>query len=239
MNRPSAIVAVLTLALGGCGKPARVAAPAAPAPQGPGHAPLEATPAEEEFEVISGVGTLSSEQVLQTVEPHVKAITACVYAQAYEAPWLGGDIELQWEVAPTGEVATAILRKSTLGSWPAEACIVALASQLTFPKPKGGPATVALPMEIPPVKRPLTLDPLRVRGALIPGLIKLQKTCGAQADINATAYVGERGRVLSVGFARAQPIDVTWADCATAEITAWVVSANRGYISKVEFTAAP
>ena len=238
MTRPGAI-AVIIFAFGGCGKPARVAAPAPVADRGPAQAPYEASPSEEEFEVISGVGTLSSEQVLETVEPHVKSITACVYAQAYEAPWLGGDIELQWEVAPTGEVTTAILRKSTLGSWAAETCILTLASQLSFPKPKGGPATVALPMEIPAVKRPLTLDPLRVRGALIPGLIKLGKTCGDQSDVTATAYVGGRGQVLSVGFSRAQPIDVTWADCAATEIAAWVITANRGYTSKVEFTAAP
>ena len=239
MKRPFAFTTLTVVALASCGKPARVAAPAPVADEGPSRAPYEATPPEDEFEVISGVGTLSSEQVLAAVEPHVSEITACVYAHSDAAPWLGGDIEVQWEVAPTGDVTTAILRKSTLGSWAAEACIVTLAAQLSFPKPKGGPATVALPMEIPPVKRPLSLDPLRVRGALIPGLIKLQKACGEHADITATAYVGERGQVLSVGFARAQPIDVTWADCAAAEITTWVISANRGYTSKIEFTAAP
>lgn len=203
-------------------------------------------PEEEEDDgslQVSGLrGHLDTYDIQRGVEPHAQALTDCYSSISRRRRYVGGAIELAYVVARTGEVKSVRTGKSDLGSWVVEKCLLEVAAQMSFPRPKGGEAEFSLPLEFT-ATRPASWIEEEVGRAQIEPVVSELDECAAEAkvrkprDVVVTLYVGARGAVQSVGFATAakKPLDPAWADCAETRILAWTLADPLGRIAKLSF----
>ena len=108
----------------------------------------DAPPPEEDdgVEIVSTRGKIDPDAVTRAIEPHAAAIEDCYADNVGRRKWLGGGIELRWDVAADGALAQVRLVHSDLGAWKIEKCVLDIARQLSFGKPKGGKAHVSAPL---------------------------------------------------------------------------------------------
>jgi hypothetical protein len=166
-----AALATAPLAMGGCGgggappaEPRRVTRVVPPDEDGEGQG----------LDVASSRGVLEPEQIRATVDPHGAALSACYLGHAKGRRWLGGALQLRWEVGADGGVVQAHVAESDLGAWPVERCLLEVARKLVFPAPRGGAATdFVLPLEFSATGSAARWDELQSAaavGALLPEL---------------------------------------------------------------------
>lgn len=154
---------------------------------------------------VSGLlGTLNDDQVFMVMNEHMAGFNNC-FSRA-EGSFVAGEVQLSFEVAPTGRVSSVHVSESDLGSWKVEDCLVQTASFLEFPRPDGGgPARFIFPFTwneparrlSKPVDETWGYETLRTNRALIR---KCRETHRFEGPFHLTAYVGPRGTVLAVGF---------------------------------------
>jgi hypothetical protein len=135
----------IVAACGGKNSPAPVVATEPPVED---NGERDATSSEEEdgVEIISTRGKIDPDAVTRAIEPHAAAIEGCYADNVKRRKWLGGGIELRWDVAADGVLAQVRLIRSDLGAWAIEKCVLDIARQLDFGKPKGGKAHVSAPL---------------------------------------------------------------------------------------------
>jgi hypothetical protein len=92
-------------------------------------------------------GILDAAAVQRVVSQHLAAIQGCYERQLLKDPGLQGKITFDWDVAPSGSVATARMVSSTMGTGGSAvaACIVSEIRRWHFPSPVGGTASVRYP----------------------------------------------------------------------------------------------
>lgn len=262
LGRTSRVMMMAALAVGACGgKPA-------PAPAAPTREPVvvvEAQPPvrvaaadsredpgggggggddEDGLEVSSTRGSIDPAVVSDKLQPKASAIEACYSTQVGRRKWLGGGIELAWEVAADGRVTAVRLASSDLGAWPIERCVLGVARGIGFGKPRGAkPARVSAPINFSAGVGAVRWDEKRADKAVSGKLAKLASCTpageAAPADLAITLYLGTRGKVQSVGFASPGGFSEAWADCAEKAIMAWSLTDPRGKVAKLTVTLNP
>lgn len=181
---------------------------------------------EDDVAVISEKGHMEPDAVDAAIAPHRSAMTSCYTQKLARRSWLGGRVVLHWEIAADGAVTSLQIAESDLGAWPIESCLLDIARQVELGKPVGGPAELALPLEL---TTPRTLarsdDPLVAKAvdALYGKLDACAKgKVATPDDVALTIYLAPRGRVASVGFAsQATVLDDAWAACAEKTVLGW------------------
>jgi TonB family protein len=83
-------------------------------------------------------GSLSREVIRRIVRRHINEVRFCYEQQLGSRPDLEGRVTVTFIISPTGAVQASLLASSTLGSPPAEQCIVSAARRWSFPAPEGG-----------------------------------------------------------------------------------------------------
>lgn len=243
---------LFVLALAACGGHA----PAAEVPTGPTSpteepptvheptAPPDPEPAEpeEELEVTTTRGSVDPGVVSDRLAPRTGAIEACYASRVGRRKWLGGGLELAWDVAADGSIRSVRLSASDLGAWPIEKCVLAIARSVSFGVPRGGkPAKVTAPVSFSAGSGAVTWDPRSTERAIGDRLAKLD-ACGKGSppdDVHITLYLGTRGKVQAVGFASARGFTDAWADCAEKTILGWSLTDPRGKVAKLLTTYRP
>jgi TonB family protein len=93
-------------------------------------------------------GSLPKEVIHRIVHRHVSEVKFCYEKDLLINPNLAGRVTVQFVVSGNGQVLSAVVAKSTLGSQTVENCIVEAVRRWTFPSPEdGGIVTVVYPFE--------------------------------------------------------------------------------------------
>ena len=207
---------------------------------------LDDSPNDEGESNRSGVdirglkGTLDPYDIQRGIEPHQGALSACYNEKVGRRRYLGGDIVLQFTIARSGEVKRVSIKKSDLGAWDVERCMLEVSRTMRFTRPQGGEADFTLPLEFSPTRSVVWLDD-ETANAQVSEQKAMLRECAKKArrpkHVIVTLYVGARGAVTSVGFASSakRPIGDQWADCAQAVIRSWILTDPLGRVAKLSF----
>lgn len=233
---------VLAAACGGGAK-------AAPQPE-PGVSVISAKPTtrvpvedsevpDDSVKILNSKGHMEQAAVVAGIHPHESELTDCYMTKVGRRRWLGGHVQIQWDIKADGELSAVKLSESDLGAWPIEKCLIEVARSASFAKPIGGPADFVLPLDFTPKGAAQIWDEDKSLRAIGGQLVKLD-ACAKKAkvpapdDVVITVYVGPQGRAESVGFSSAaSEIEEKWAECATKAATAWRLPDPRGQVAKL------
>lgn len=243
MKQLTYLAFVLVAACGGKNKQEPIVATPPPADD---NGERDATPTEEDdgVEIVSTRGKIDPDVVTRAIEPHAGAIEACYADNVGRRKWLGGGVELRWDVAADGALTQVRLTQSDLGAWQIEKCVLEIARGLSFGKPKGGKAHVSTPLSFSLGSGAQVWDEdqaLRAVGGKFKDLAECAKTAETAdpTNVTVTMYVGTRGKVQSVGFSSPSGFDDAWADCAAGRAMAWALTDPRGKVAKLSFVYNP
>jgi len=115
-------------------------------------------PQPEEDEPEDGVtfkkqkGQISQEAIEAGLAPIKEAMTDCYNSRVGKRKWLGGEVNLKWELKADGSVKSVKITASNVGDWAVEKCLLDLAWNATFEKPSGGDADFDLPLTFTPTR---------------------------------------------------------------------------------------
>lgn len=235
-------------ACGGSSKPAPVdpAPPPAPVHDNPALSDSGDDDGNDGFEVAGSKGRMDPKAIEAGVSPHQEELESCFTTQVAKRRFLGGKVELKWQIGKDGALTSVQIATSDLGAWPVEKCLLDISRGMTFDKPKGGATDFSLPLEFIGKQSSTWWDEDASANAIknhVKDLARCDKAgkAGAPGDAMITAYVGARGKVVSVGFSTAQDAGLdpdawdAWADCAEKRILAWQLPDPRGSIAKLAF----
>ncbi len=240
------VAAAVTAVVAGCG------GPSTPPPTEPvevrdsGHrqAPPDDGEEDDDVEIVSTQGKLDPEVVTRALSPRAGEVEACYVQNVGKRRWLGGGVEVRWDVDLDGTLTAVRLVRSDLGAWEVEKCVLAIARQLDLGKPRGGKAHVSAPLAFSNGSGAALWDEdqaVRAVGGRFKELGECAKAAAAPEPVNVTVtlYVGTRGKVQSVGFASPQGFADAWADCAHGRAMAWALPDPRGKVAKLSFVYNP
>ena len=193
---------------------------------------------DDGVQVTGGTGHVEPAVALAAIAPHRDRLTACYLQRVGRRRWLGGHLELRWEVAADGTIDKVLLADNDLGAWPVERCVLDIAREIRFGTPIGGAAEVTLPLAFSAKGAPVLWDDDQRAKAVGTQLAKLdvcaRGTPAMPEDVVFTIYVGGRGKALSVGFGSVvSAIDDAWAGCAEKAVLAWHLPDPKGQVTKL------
>jgi hypothetical protein len=207
-----------------------------------------ARPDEEEepddgLEVESTRGKMAPEDVEAGIAPHAQALQDCYLSRVGKQKWLGGKVELKWQIARDGTLTSAQIVSADLGHWGVEKCMLGLARAMSFAKPKGGDADFTVPLELSARGNAEWWDEEKASAVVAKRVAELA-TCAEDGlpdptDVTVTVYVGTRGKVQSAGFSSPALIDDAWADCAHKIVMGWTLTDPKGRVAKLAFVHRP
>ena len=91
------------------------------------------------------------EIVPRIIRRHFDEVKSCYDQELSRQPALAGRIDVQFTIAPSGQISEASVRQSTLGNAYVESCIVAALRRWEFPKPLDHhPVIVSYPFILSP-----------------------------------------------------------------------------------------
>lgn len=83
-------------------------------------------------------GSLSKEEIGRVIRRNLARFKYCYEKQLNANPNLAGKISVYFTIAPTGSVAAASVRETSMNDKTVESCVVKVMHSLKFPKPRGG-----------------------------------------------------------------------------------------------------
>jgi len=99
-----------------------------------------------EVQVVGARGRMDVGKIQQGLAPHTTAMGECYTSRVAKRRWLGGNVELHWEISAAGEITAVKMASSDLGNWPIEKCLLEVARLATFEAPVGGDTDFQLPL---------------------------------------------------------------------------------------------
>jgi hypothetical protein len=182
------------------------------------------------------LGDIPREDVERVVQRKNDAIAAC-YQQALDVlEQIEGSVELVLTVAADGSVSEAYLRNGSLGSADAEACIVALAKRLAFPRPRGGSsASITYPLTLEePYGHPAPADwsGAKAKGVADANAADVQRCLAGATGVQLTVYVKRGGAVASAGATSDAPQTAPAAACLAEAARKWAFPDPGGETAK-------
>ncbi|RKH52318.1 TonB family protein [Corallococcus sp. AB049A] len=84
------------------------------------------------------IGGLDKDVIAKVIRRHQNEIKYCYESELNKNPALAGKVAVAFTIDPAGAVADASVSESTLGSTPAEQCMISRIRRWKFPEPKGG-----------------------------------------------------------------------------------------------------
>ncbi len=90
-------------------------------------------------------GRLDGEIVRRIVQRHINEVRFCYEKELMRKPDLAGEVDVAFTIAADGQVAAAVVKRSTLGDDATATCIAGAVRRWEFPKPQGGIVVVTYP----------------------------------------------------------------------------------------------
>ena len=193
---------------------------------------------DEQMKVAGTLGTLDEDEIAGPFQRRWDDITKCYDEVAQKQQFLGGKIEVKVRITHAGDPKSAFVVSSTFGNYEAERCVLAIARELHFPKPKGGgEAEFTYPIEFR-ARRPVqTWEEARVSPSLLRHRrdvhdCKAKAAGGLPPSLSMTVYVAPGGKIASAGLAADAPLDDAFAECLVQKTKAWRLDDPLGKIAK-------
>lgn len=198
---------------------------------------------DDGLEVQGIKGHLDPSDIQAGVAPVQGKLARCYQSQQRHRRYLTGMIKLRFDVGPDGSVSQAQVVDSSLGSWPVEKCVLAIARELHFARPRGGDhkADFTVPLDFQAGRgRVVWWDEVKVDAEVSQHKAELDSCAGDSTSpqgVTVTFYIGNRGQVKAVGFAStgSAPVEDAWADCAADIVAGWTMPDPLGVIAKTAF----
>lgn len=171
-------------------------------------------------------GTLNKDDVHQTMEARQSAFDACIAQGRRRLRWISGSIRFAFAVGADGAVQEVHPVESSVGHWTLERCLYEATLATVFPKPAGrATARFEWTVHVEPAggRWPTLLDesvverPLRRHGRRVASDCELKR----REQIQVTAYVTPRGRVISSGAVAEPPAATEKVECVLGAIAKW------------------
>lgn len=83
-------------------------------------------------------GGLKRAEISRVIRRNLPRFKFCYEKQLNANPNLSGKVSVYFTIAPTGQVARATVRESTIGERRVERCVLEVTRSLRFPRPRGG-----------------------------------------------------------------------------------------------------
>ncbi len=87
-------------------------------------------------------GSLSKEEIGRVIRRNLARFKYCYEKQLNANPNLAGKVSVYFTIAPTGSVASASVRETSLNDTKVEDCVTKVMTSLKFPQPRGGGVVV-------------------------------------------------------------------------------------------------
>jgi len=193
---------------------------------------------EDEIKVSGTLGSLSDDEISGPFKRRWDDITRCYADAQAKLPYLGGRLEIKLRVGAKGELKKSFVSSSTMGNYQAEKCILAVARELAFSKPHGGPeAEFTYPLEFRGPRNVSEWDGGRVQPAVARhkrdvSQCKARGGGGLPAGLSLTVYVAPGGKVTSAGVSADAPLDDAFAACLVDKTRLWRLDDPLGRIAK-------
>jgi hypothetical protein len=205
-----------------------------PAPVAPVEVPEKVDPGASSVE--SEIGGMNHEDVEETFAKLQDPILGCVRDGAARVREMGGHFAIKLRVARDGTVRSAYLSESTLGDRETELCVLSLARETHWPRPKGGEGLAERSFDVDASVEPITLKAERAKSAKKNLGDKLKRCAlSSQAPFVATASIDSRGRVMSAGVAPPDAESEDKADCVVEAVRAMKFRSPGGKAAKITF----
>jgi hypothetical protein len=192
--------------------------------------------------VQSEIGGLDEKATMRAFESWSRKVETCQDARRGKNPnldFLAGSLTIKVHIDEGGRSTQAHLVKSTLGDEALEACIVAAANAMSWPKPEGGKMGLAeqeitLPMKGDRDAVAWSADKL---GKELEQLRPKLKECraGKSGAYDVTMYVGTEGEVLAAGASSPEADGGKAAACLTKLVAGTKWPSPGGFPAKVTF----
>jgi TonB family protein len=88
-------------------------------------------------------GSLDKDIIRRIIRRHLNEVKFCYEQELARNQELGGRIAVNFTIAPTGQVAAAVVQSTTMGNVRVESCLVGAVRRWEFPKPAGGGLVIA------------------------------------------------------------------------------------------------
>ncbi len=189
-------------------------------------------------------GSLSGFDVRLTMDKRAQAFAECHEPRADALPVLAGKVEFSIAVAANGSVTGVDVRASDVGDRVLERCLAQVILETPFPRPNGGAARASWTMYLEPMLRsrlPELWESQRVGRIVDRHAETLRDACGISGQTTSfqiTAYVSEKGRVVSAGVASAEGHDAEHLDCIAEGLRNWPMPKPKKGFAKVTFALA-
>jgi hypothetical protein len=145
-----AVPLVALLGAAACGgsppKPAPVVEP--PPPKHVTRVPIEDSESDHEDGVtfVNKRGHMAEGAIEAGLDPHKGELSECFTTKVGRRRWLGGDVQIHWDIQADGTISSVKLTESDLGAWEIEKCLIDVARTATFDKPVGGQTDFMIPL---------------------------------------------------------------------------------------------
>jgi hypothetical protein len=205
-----------------------------PTPVVPVEAPERIDPGASSVE--SEIGGMSQEDVEETFAKLQDPILRCVRDGAARVREMGGRFAIKLRIARDGTVRTAYLSESTLGDRETELCVLSLARETRWPRPKGGEGVAERSFDVDASVEPIQWKAEKAKSAKKNVGEKLKRCAlASQAPFVATAYIDTKGRVVSAGVAPPDAASEEKADCVVQAVRAMKFRSPGGKPAKITF----
>lgn len=229
--------AVLVLgALSGCGGGEGAGASGAAAEQGTSGSerPRER---DDGAEITGLMGTIPRDEVEGALNPRLPRFLRCFEQRMGDVEFLSGNLRMAFRIHTDGTVAWVYPAESDVGDRQAEQCVLALARQVRFPRPRGGEAEFSwgFGFDAPDDVRPPLNWASDALGRRLADVGTIARECNARGAYRVTAYVRPGGRVLAAGGSAPSADAEAVLDCILDRVRAWEMPDPGSYPAKITF----
>jgi TonB family protein len=182
------------------------------------------------------LGTIDEEVVARALQPRLGEFGGCLNSRR-RLGYVGGTITLKYRVNRDGTVKK-VSYASDVGAWAVERCVLAIAKQVQFPRPKGGEAEFEYPTVFRPRQHYRVWDEERISADIHRQSKELRACAGAPRGYALTFYIGAGGKTTSVGFSSQEPFDAgieAFAECVIERAMAWHFIDPLGEVTKATY----
>lgn len=170
------------------------------------------------------LGTVTEDEMQRVFGRNRARLMKCYEDAVYDLEEIEGTVEFELEVPAEGNVESAFISKSDLGSIEAESCMLDIIKTFKFKRAQGGVAVLYYPMELEaPYAHPEFIPWIRrdVATVLKEHRSEVAQCLGGQKGIQITAYIGRGGQALSAGAAAVSIEAYPGAVCVAKALRTW------------------
>lgn len=232
--RTGGLLTVLSVvAMGGCGG-GEAAQEAEPASTSGAERPRER---DDGAQITGLMGTIPRDEVENTLNPRMIRFQRCLGDRMGDVEYLAGDIRMSFRIHTDGTVAWVYPSQTTFGDRQTEQCILDVARQTRFPRPRGGEAEFSWGFGFDAaddIRPPLNWS-AEALGDRAEDVGDIARECNARGDFEVTAYIQPGGAVLAAGGSAPDAESEQTLDCILERVRAWEMPDPGSYAAKITF----